>query len=543
MTDRTIPQGESERPDTAPEEGAERWHRLTPVAVLPLVIKGAVDLARQGWQAFAGMAAALHFTADDRGLLWLWIGVGLGILLIGGGILQWWHFRYALDERAIRLRRGVFARQRLHLDFDRVQNLRITAPVYLRPFGLVTLALDSAGSQSAEIVLPAVPRALAEDIARRVRAAQAIRAAAGSDPSAAAAPAAPRPDADASSSAAAETVLIRRTARDLIRQGLASNTAWVVAGLLASLLAGNPDEAGRMVVALAGSLLGPLDRLSWMAVAGLVAGGLVVMLVAILLLSVLGSLVHFHGFVLLDEGRAWRARHGLLERREVVVAKTKLQALSLRQTLIGRLLGVWELRFHQAGGLGPSHQQGGARRQKLVIPAVTRAELADILAALMPGIPWPLPAAHRPDPFLIAHGLRYLALLGAGAGGGLAVALFHGLGAGWALGTGMAAAGATVALGWLVLRRLREARGHATAPDLVVTTQGFLGRRIVLFRPFKTQWVRLQAGPALRRRRLAHLAIALAGVRTQIVYLPAGTARALAADLLHQAARDPRPWY
>ncbi len=542
MTDRAIPQNESERPNTSPEP-AECWRRLTPLAVLPLVIKGAVDLARQGWQAFAGMAAAVHFTTDDRGLLWLWIGLGLGILLIGGGILQWWHFRYAVDDRAIRLRRGVFARQRLHLDFARVQNLRITVPIYLRPFGLVTLALDSAGSRGAEIVLPAVPRALAEDIAYRVRAAQATRVAAGTDPPAEAAKAARRLDTEAASSPAAETVLVRRTAHDLIRQGLASNTAWVVAGVLASLFAGNPDRTGRMVVALLGVLLGPLDDLSWMAVAGLVAGGLAVMLVALLLLSILGSLVHFHGFVLVDEGRAWRARHGLLERREVVVAKTKLQALSLRQTLIGRLVGVWELRFHQAGGLGASRQQGAARRQKLVIPAVASPELADILAALMPGIPWPLPVVRKPHPFLIAHGMRYLVLLGGGAGGGLAAALFHRVATGWALGVGMAAAAVLVGLGWLVLWRLRQARGHAAAPDLVITTHGFLGQRIVLFRPFKTQWVRLQAGPALRRRQLAHLVIALAGLRTQIVYLPAGDARALAADLLHQAARDPRPWY
>ncbi len=537
---------ESEQPNAQPEP-AKGWHRLAPVAVLPLVVKGAVELARQGWQAFAGMAAAVHFATDERGLLWLWIGLGVGILVIVGGILQWWYFRYALDEDAIMLRRGVFSRQQLHLDFERVQNLRITAPVYLRPFGLVTLALDSAGSQGAEIVLPAVSRILADDIARRVRAAQARQGAgpSGAAPDPLPAPqAVTRPAADPDTAPGADVVLIHRTVHDLIRHGLASNTAWVVAGVLASLLAGNPDQTGRVIVMLLGALLGPLDKLSWMAVAGLAAGGLVVVLVAILLLSVLGSLVHFHGFVLADEGRAWRARYGLLEKREIVVAKTKLQALALRQTLIGRLIGVWELRFHQAGGFQPSRGQGMARQQKLVIPAVATSELAQVLAAIMPGTDWPLAAVQKPHPFLITHGMRYLTLLAVGTGAGVAAVLFRETVAlGWALGVGMAVASVSMGLGYLALRQVRRARGHAVGSDLVITARGFLDRRMILFRPFKIQWVRLRAGPALRRRQLTHLTIALAGLRTEIVYLPTEQARALAADLLHRAARDPRPWY
>ena len=541
MTERAIT---GKRQPHSPSEPRARWHRLAPAAVLPLVVRGAVELARQGWQAFAGMAAAVHFTADDRGLLWVWIGLGVAVLLIVGGVLQWWYFRYALDEQAIILRRGVFARQRLHLAFERVQNLRITIPIYLRPFGLVTLALDSAGSQGAEIVLPAVSRALADDIAHRVHRAQKAQACPETEPLPK--PKTPgRPGAGSDVLPATESVLIRRTAHDLIRQGLASNTAWVVAGVLTSLFASNPEKTGRMFVALLGTLFGPLNHLSWMAVTGLVAGGLMVTLVAILLLSVLGSLVYFQGFVLVDEGRAWRARYGLLEKREIVIAKTKLQALSLRQTLIGRLIGVWELRFHQVGGFRQNPGQGMARQQKLVIPAVTNSELADILAAIMPGIPWPLPAVRRPHPFLITHGMRYLSLLAVGTGMGLAAVLIQETAGavGWALAAGIGLVAVTTGLGYLVVSRIRREHGYAMVADLVVTVRGFLGRRIVLFRPFKIQWVRIRSGPALRRRQLANLTVALAGLRTEIVYLPAKDAQGLAAGLVHQAAQDPRPWY
>ncbi len=519
------------------------WRRLAPLAVLPLVIKGAVALVRQGWQAFAGMAAAVHFTADPHGLVWLWLGLGLGLVLVAGGILQWWHFRYALDDRAITLCRGVFSRERLHLDFARVQNLRMSAPIYLRPFGLVTLALDSAGSQQAEIVLPAISRSLAEDIARRVHAAQLPQADRHDGQAHSRATPVARPDEAGGTCAGRGAVLVHRTSRDLIRQGLASNTAWVLAGVLASLFAGNPDRAGRLLVALLESLLGPLADLSWPAVAALVAGGVGGLLAVILLLSVLGSLVHFHGFALVDEGRAWRARHGLLEKREIVVTKTKLQALSLRQTVIGRLLGVWELRFHQAGGFRQNQAQKGRRQQRLIIPAIREAELGAVLAALVPGASWPLPAMRRPEPFLVVHGMRYALVLAAAAGTGLAGLLLPAHAAGVALAAGAGTTTAVGGLSYLVLRRLRQARGHALAADLVVTTRGLLGRRIVLFRPFKTQWVRLQAGPALRRRQLAHLTIALAGLRTGIIYLPAAEAHGLAARLLHQAAGDPRPWY
>ncbi len=522
------------------------WQRLPPFAMLPLVIRGAIDIVRNAWQGLAGMAAAVHFTTDGTGpVFWSILGILFLLLVITGGILQWWHFRFAPGARAITLRRGVFSRRVVHLEYARVQNIRITAPFYLRPFGAVTLALDSAGSE-AEIMLPAVSRALADEIAARVRASQDDAPSAGAASSAVEGGLARSSAEEAGDAGGA--VIIARDARALLRHGLASNTAWAAAGLFASLLASNPDRVGRAIIGAVESVVGGIDALGWAATAALVLGGIVAVVAVALLLSVLGSILHFYGFVLREEKGAWRASHGLLERRETVVGKSKLQALVLRQTAVGRLMGLWEVQFHQAGGIAGADASSGARgpARRLVVPGLDAAALARLLAAIMPGAdPFASPAG-RPDPFFVTHQARLAAL---GLMGLLAVVLglrmtpvaADSLGGGVVAWAAIAAVTLWLAVLLVLIRRRRE-HGWRREADLMVVREGLLGRRIFLFQPFKTQWIALETSPARRRRELVDVVVALAGRRLRLPYARADEGEGLRAVLARAAARDPRPW-
>jgi len=69
-------------------------------------------------------------------------------------VLAWLRFQYRVSADTIQVQQGIFTRQSLTLEFDRIQNVRIETPIYLRPFGLARLSIESAGSSSEEVHLP-----------------------------------------------------------------------------------------------------------------------------------------------------------------------------------------------------------------------------------------------------------------------------------------------------------------------------------------------------------------------------------------------------
>lgn len=541
------------RPLVAADEHARTWHRLAASAVVPLTLKSAVQTVRQSWQGLAAALASLHFGAGlfETVVGWLLAGGGLVGLFAVSGILRWWYFRFRFDAHGIEVREGILHRRAMRLAFARVQNLRIEQPFYLRPLGLVSLHLDGAGSQGSEVDLAAVPRSLAEGIAERIR--ERRGGAARSDVPASeeipplmgdasrGAVTAPVPASDGE--AAAERTILRRDPRALLRHGLASNHVWLFAGALASLLGGFGGERLRVPAGIGAFLKSlPLPPSLLMVLI------LLLVIVVIFALSALASLLVHYDFRLSRGGDGvWRARGGLIERREDRMPDHKIQALIIRQTAIGRLLGVWEVVFHHAGGTrsGAARVQGMARMRRFLVPGLTAREVAHLVDAVFGAATWDGLEWQAVDRYFIRHHLRYavalpllvlmLALLLAAAIAQPvsieALPWIAGGAAGWAL-----LVGSAITAAW------RRA-GYARADDLMGVSDGIIGRRFVLFRPFKTQWLRLATSPGQCRHGLASLMITLAGRRPVVPYISRATALRLRDRLLLAAAEDPRPWF
>ncbi|RMF18154.1 MAG: hypothetical protein D6757_00280, partial [Alphaproteobacteria bacterium] len=277
-------------------------------------------------------------------------------------------------------------------------------------------------------------------------------------------------------------------------------------------------------------------------------GGVALVIIVIFALSALASVVIHYGFRLerSDDG-VWRTSAGLIERRENRMPDHKIQALIIRQTAIGRLLGVWEVVFHHAGGArsGAERAQGRARVRRFLVPGLDEDEVARLVDEVFGAGSWDSLEWRGVDRFYIRHHLRYAVLLPLLV---LATGLaLTGLLAGplpverlpW---IASGAAGWALLAGWIIRARWRRA-GRARSRDLFGVSEGTIGQRLVLFRPFKTQWVRLTASPGQRRHGLQSLIIALAGRRPVVPYLPRTVAQSLRDALTGAAACDPRPWF
>ena len=145
-------------------DSLHQWHRISPLAILFFIGSFVRNILTHGLPAVI-VAFAAFMSADAvisdwtlRGIL-VMAAAGLGIAL-----LQFLRFRYCINDGHILVRSGVLHREELDIEFNRVQNVTIKEPFYMRPVGLAVLSIDTAGSKSKEINLAGIERKLALEI-------------------------------------------------------------------------------------------------------------------------------------------------------------------------------------------------------------------------------------------------------------------------------------------------------------------------------------------------------------------------------------------
>ena len=436
------------------------------------------------------------------------LGAIAAVGLAAHAVLLYFTYRFRIDRDELVIRSGILHRTRRHIPFRRVHNVTLHQGLLHRLFGVAQVELESAGGTGAEarmrVLRLADARALEEILRRRAR----EQTAAAGEPGAAAA-------------AAAEPELLHALdPAEVLRLGLVSNRGIIALAAIVGALAQAGSEILQQqirgitdpVFRIAEEL--PLGPASWLAGAAMLLVGLAVLLQ---LLSVVLAFLHFHGFRLMEvEGRL-QTESGLLSRVRASAPPGRIQAFSLREGLVHRLLGRRSLRVDTAVGGGEE-----ARSLRDLLP-VAEPERADALihrflpASGWPDLPWrPLhPRAWRR--LLLVPGLA------TAAGAALLAARFGPAGL-WLL---------ALLPVWIVRARLLARAARYAVTDRVVAIRwGWLDRRWRFAEIRKLQALRLTASPFDRRHGMANLWLDTAGAGAsdlplRLRFLPEPDARAL----------------
>ncbi|MGB3259573.1 PH domain-containing protein [Paenisporosarcina sp.] len=94
-------------------------------------------------------------------------------IILGSGIIKWKRFVYWFEEDELRIEYGLFVKKKRYIPFERIQSLNYTESILHRPFKLVKVTIETAGSGSAkeaEAELTAITR----ENAKRIEAEMAI---------------------------------------------------------------------------------------------------------------------------------------------------------------------------------------------------------------------------------------------------------------------------------------------------------------------------------------------------------------------------------
>ena len=349
----------------------QQWQRVAKLAIVDLLFKFLWRLLKENWAVFAPLAIYVG-TFKDNSLVYLVLGALLIVTaVIVYAILYYLAFEYCLDEKRseILLKRGVFVNDRITLAFSRVQNVNQSQPFYLRPFRLVNLSLDSAGSAGKEIFIPGLKQNQAQTIVDSLRTHRDSHENASID----------QLDTIEEDSTQQSEYKFNLGMGELIRFGLSNQgvLAYVFAGLVPALRAMGikiSDVYADFVTLLSVYIEHPSIHTDTVFLKVLF---LVLLFLLCQVAVVAYSVLRHWGYSLNANEENLEKSSGLTERQQVSVKKRKVQALAFYQNVIAYFLGFYRVRFLQV-----SQRFGTDQNQHFILPYLKKDRWRNLAQAV-----------------------------------------------------------------------------------------------------------------------------------------------------------------
>ena len=488
---------EAPRPAPTASEAASAERRLHPMSWLFVLLA-------QLRQFIFPLIILVVAGRGDRNELWSLLAVGALVVL---SLWQYFTYRYGATDDSLVVRSGLFERSLRVIPFARIHNVALRQSALHRVFGVAEVRLESAGGNKpeAEMRVLKLSDALAlEALVRRRGAAEATGQA---------------------SEDAAAAPLLSMPLGEVLRLGVVNNRGMFVVGAgVAAFMPYSrelvPDGMAGQLRALVLSLFGWTSEHHFGVVqyllGALVLVGVFVGLVR--LLSMLLALLQYYGFRLTEHGRRLTVERGLLARWRTSASRRRIQAWTLREGPMHRLLRRRTLEIETAVG----NEQEQERALRELAPLATPAQCESLIEHLLPRAGWsrldwralPMASWWR----LFVPGLPWLAAIV-----GLLCLRFGA----WGL-------LALLWLPWAVYKARQRARrmGYALNPELIAVREGWWKRHWRFAEVDKLQALQLVRNPVDRRCGTATLWLDTAGAGAlapplRIRYLPLAEAEAL----------------
>ncbi|QSX79918.1 PH domain-containing protein [Agrilutibacter solisilvae] len=461
---------------------------------------------------------AAFFFGGDRNELWPLIGVGVLALM---AVWRYFTYRYGIAGDALVVRSGLLERSLRVIPFARIHNVALEQSLLHRVFGVAEVRLESAGGKKPEAEMRVLKMADALALEALVRRRGSIVAS----------------PADATSEQA-PTLLLALPPGEVLRVGLVSNRGLIVVGAAIGglsqfrprLLPNLVEQWGQsFVIRVSDSgVETAAPSLALYAIAGVSLVALAVL--ALRVFSVLLALLQYHGFRLTEHARRLTVERGLLARWRTSASRGRIQAWTLREGMLHRLLGRRSLEVDTA----VAEQQNQQRALRELAPIGTPAQCEALILHVLPRSGWtrlewdPVPMRHWWRLWIV--GLPFV---------GLAAAALT-----WQFGpVGL------LALLWLpwsayAARRHMASTAHATGDQLVAVREGWWHRTWRFAELDKLQALELSRGPLDRLCGTATLWLDTSGAAAlapplRLRFLAHEQAQALHARLARTLARRP----
>ncbi|WP_071396439.1 PH domain-containing protein [Bacillus tuaregi] len=301
-------------------------------------------------------------------ILFLFGGNGLGfdfwqmiiaaafiLLSLIGGIISWLRFTYRVEEGELRIESGLFVRKKRYIPFERIQSLDFSEGILQRPFGLVKVQVETAGSSglnSAEAVLTAIKK---ED------------------------------------ALAIQDILtsVKRGQSDIVEPIEKSEALYTIKPSQLLLLASTSGGAGVVISASIAFILQfdeliPYERI-FKELQGFISSGVAFVSIVLFLLflaawfiAVIGTVIKYAGFTVKKVEEDLVISRGLLEKRQLTIPLNRIQGIIISENIIRQPFGLCSVFLETAGG---SLEKDSSKT--LLLPLIRKKEVASLLSPFL----------------------------------------------------------------------------------------------------------------------------------------------------------------
>ncbi|MGM0506231.1 MAG: PH domain-containing protein [Bacteroidota bacterium] len=309
------------------------------------------------------LVAILIFGSRGEDVSFLWIFLGLLVMVLIVGLVSWWRFTFRVGHGELEIHQGVWVRKELLLSRERVQVIDLSYGPVQRLFGLVRVDVKTAGSTSREARLSAVTKVVADEIIQELK--------------------------SGGVHTSEESTLERENVRTLPMRHLllaatTSSSFGIALSLFATLLSQLDPfiQESEWAMQQIEHLPGTGRPLFWV-------GMLILFVLIAWCLSFAGTLVRYGNFSLTRQKEGLVIRHGLFEKKQITLPFHRIQSVRIVEGVLRQPFGYLSIELDSAG-YGEEREAASV----VMMPLLPENELEKLIGEFLPGFR-EVPLAHR----------------------------------------------------------------------------------------------------------------------------------------------------
>ncbi|MBT2689200.1 PH domain-containing protein [Bacillus sp. ISL-47] len=286
-------------------------------------------------------------------------GVVMAVFIIG--VLSWLRYTYRLEEGELRIEYGILVRKKRYIPLERIQSLDLSEGLLQRPFGLVKMKVETAGSSGggdAEAVLTAISRKDADFIQQAFSTAK-------KKPS--------ENSNELESAAAMRKIIYKISPGQLLLLASTSSGVGVVISAVFALI----FQFEEII---------PYDKV-FAGLEGFIANGVIFVSILVFIgfvfawiIALVGTMLKYADFTLRKTDKELIITRGLLEKRQMTIPLHRIQAIQISENLIRQPFGLATVYVESAGG----SLEDSESARVMVLPIVKRSRIAGLLKSDLP---------------------------------------------------------------------------------------------------------------------------------------------------------------
>lgn len=294
-----------------------------------------------------------HFKWTLLGLL---IAFFLVCLLLVLAWVFWRKYTYWVENEELHVEKGLFVKKHQYVPFERIQSVNFKESIFHRPFGLVKVTIETAGSEDSGIALTAISREQADWIDAATKRAKRHGTVEKAE----------------QEEITTREMVYHMTTKNLLILATTSSGIGVIFSAVAAVMSQLSDVIPYELI---------FNELKDFMKYGILIVSLIVFTVLFIswLISVVITYLNHANFIVEREQDRLFISKGLLEKKRVAVPMSRIQGIKIVETPLRQLFGFAAIHLESAGNT----EEDGDSKISLV-PLIKKREALELLSELFP---------------------------------------------------------------------------------------------------------------------------------------------------------------